>query len=156
LRTFGPIVLPRLNPAIHCRYEDSPQGAGYSTRLRIKQVSESLKESYEGLAGQLPKAEHLHADETGWKENGELEWVWVFRTALVTVFKIALSRGSGVLETALGKGYEGIVSCDFWGAYRKYAGKIAPLVLIQFCRAHLIREILEHLGNLHTARKTGY
>jgi hypothetical protein len=108
---------------------------------RIKLVSESLKESYEELEGQLPEAEHLHADETGWKENGELEWVWVFKTALVTVFKIALSRGSVVLEAVLGKGYEGIVSCDFWGAYKKYAGKIAPLVLIQFCWAHIIREI---------------
>jgi transposase len=32
---------------------------------QIKLVSESLKESYEELAGQLPEAEHLHADETG-------------------------------------------------------------------------------------------
>jgi transposase len=122
---------------------------------QIKLVSESLKESYEELAGQLPEAEHIHADETGWKENGDLEWVWVFRTALVTVFKISLSRGSGVLEEVLGNGYEGIVSCDFWGAYKKYAGKIAPLVLIQFCWAHLIREIL-FLAEYHDRKVSAY
>jgi hypothetical protein len=65
-----------------------------------------------------------------------------FRAALITVFRIAGKRGSEVLEMVLGKGYAGILSCDFWGAYKKYATKIAPLCLIQFCWAHLIREIV--------------
>jgi transposase len=108
----------------------------------VKQVSETLKKPYEELREHVPEAGHIHVDETGWKESGKLEWVWVFRTALVTVFTIAGTRGSEVLEKVLGKGYGGIVSCDFWGAYKKYAGKIAPLVLIQFCWAHLIREIV--------------
>jgi hypothetical protein len=55
--------------------------------------------------------------------KGELEWVWVFRTALVTVFKIALTRGSGVLKMVLGKEYKGIVSCDFWRVYRNTRGR---------------------------------
>jgi hypothetical protein len=66
----------------------------------------------------------------------------VFRTLLATVFKIAGSRGSEVLEETLGKKYGGILSCDFWGAYKKYAGKIAPETLLQFCWAHLIRDML--------------
>jgi transposase len=108
---------------------------------QIRLVSETMKKPYEELAGQLPEAGHVHVDETGWKERGKLEWVWVFRGALVTVFKIAKKRGSEVLETVLGKGYAGILSCDFWGAYKKYATKIAHLCVIQFCWAHLIREI---------------
>jgi hypothetical protein len=99
-----------------------------------------LKKPYEELAGQIPEAGHLHVDETGWKEKGKLEWV--FRAALVTVFRIAGKRGSEVLEKVIGAGYAGIVSCDFRGAYKKYAAKIAPLCLIQFCWAHLIREIV--------------
>jgi transposase len=74
---------------------------------QIKQVSETMKKPYEELAGQLPEAEHPHADETGWKECGKLEWVWVFRGVLVTVFRIGVSRGSEVLEKVLGKGYGG-------------------------------------------------
>ncbi|MDR2245371.1 MAG: IS66 family transposase, partial [Treponema sp.] len=109
---------------------------------QIARVSESLKKPYEELAEQLPDAGHLHVDETGWKESGKQEWVWAFRGALVTVFTIAGTRGSEVLEAALGNGYEGIVSCDFWGAYKKYARKLAPLAMIQFCWAHLIREIV--------------
>jgi hypothetical protein len=84
----------------------------------------------------------VHVDETGWKERGKLEWVWVFRSALATVFTIAGTRGSEILGAILGKGYEGIVSCDFFGAYRKYATQTAPSALLQFCWAHLIREIV--------------
>ncbi|MDR0709109.1 MAG: transposase [Spirochaetaceae bacterium] len=67
---------------------------------------------------QIPEAGHVHVDETGWKERGKLEWVWAFRTGLVTVFKIAGTRGSEALGKVLGKGYGGIASCDFWGHTR--------------------------------------
>jgi transposase len=122
---------------------------------RVKQVSETLKKPYEQMAGQLPEGGHVHVDETGWKENGKLEWVWAFRSAAVTVFKIAGSRGSEVLEAVLGKGYGGIVSSDFWSAYKKYVVKIAPLVMIQFCWAHLIREI-KFLAGHGDKRVSGY
>jgi hypothetical protein len=59
------------------------------------------------------------------------------------------------LEKVLGKGYEGILSCDFWGAYKKYAAKIAPLTLIQFCWAHLIREIV-FLAEHEDKKVSGY
>jgi hypothetical protein len=72
--------------------------------------------------------------------------------ALVTVFTTAGKRGSEVLERELGKGYEGIVSCDFRGAYKKYATKIAPLAMIQFCWAHLIREIV-YLVSVYKVKK---
>jgi hypothetical protein len=74
---------------------------------------------------------------------------------LITVFKIAGSRGSEVLERVPGKEYAGILSCDFWGAYKKYARKIAPSVLIQFCWAHLIREI-RYLAEYHDRKVSGY
>jgi hypothetical protein len=46
-----------------------------------------------------------------------------------------------VLEEVLGKEYRGIISCDFYGAYRKFY-RVAAGVLLQFCWAHLIREVL--------------
>jgi hypothetical protein len=119
---------------------------------QIKQVSGTLEKAYEELAGQLPGSGHLHADETGWKESGKLEWVWVFRGVLVTVFRIAVIRGSEVLE----KGYGGILSSDFWGAYKKYAVKRAPLCTIQFCWAHLIRELVVYLAEHGEKRVSGY
>jgi hypothetical protein len=39
----------------------------------------------------------------------------------------------------LGQDYSGTLGADFWGAYRKYARQCG--VLIQFCLAHLVREV---------------
>jgi hypothetical protein len=122
---------------------------------RIQQVSESLQQPYEELAEQLPEAGQVHVDERGGKESGKLEWVWAFRSALATVFTIAGTRGSEVLEEVQGKGYGGIVSCDFWEAYKKYAVKIAPLTVIQFCWVHLIREIV-YLAEHKEGKVSGY
>jgi hypothetical protein len=47
----------------------------------------------------------VHVDETGWKEQGKLEWVWALRSALATVFTTAGTRGSEIVGAILGKGY---------------------------------------------------
>ena len=49
----------------------------------------------------------------------------------------------------LGQEYEGIIGCDFWGAYRKFARLSNGTV--QYCMAHLIREI-RFLAE-HTSKK---
>jgi hypothetical protein len=51
------------------------------------------------------------------------------------------SRGEEVLEEALGKEYRGIISCDFYGIYRKFY-RVGAGVVLQFCWARLIREVL--------------
>lgn len=87
----------------------------------------------------LPQQASLNADETGHKEMGKRFWTWCFRAKDFVVFKIDPSRGSEVLLEVLGRDFQGILGADFWGAYRKYASQCG--VLIQFCLAHLIREV---------------
>ena len=82
----------------------------------------------------------MNIDETGFKENGKKLWIWVFKAAQTALFKVADSRGSKVLVETLGEDYEGIVGSDFYGAYRKFI-KDAGGIDIQFCLAHLIREL---------------
>jgi transposase len=106
---------------------------------QIRKVSDALEKPYEELSTQLPKEEHLHIDETGHKENGKLGWTWCFRAPKFTLFHINKSRGSVVLEKFLGKDYAGIISCDYHGAYRKFARK--SKARLQHCFAHLIREV---------------
>jgi transposase len=53
-----------------------------STGFLAKQAgkaSRALKAPYDNLAAGLPKAGHLHSDETGGKENGKSRWTWCFR-----------------------------------------------------------------------------
>ena len=106
---------------------------------QIRKVSEALERPYEQLVEQLPKEKHLHVDETGSKENGKRRWSWCFRAKAFTVFHVASSRSSAVLEKLLGTDYSGIISCDFFGAYRKFAAMSSAT--LQFCWAHLIREV---------------
>jgi len=111
---------------------------GYLRKV-IEKVSDSLKEPYNELLKLLPLEEAVNVDETGHKENGDKFWTWVFRTALYVLFKIDKSRGSKVLIDVLGKEFDGVLGCDYFSSYRKYMKDFH--IAIQFCIAHLIRDI---------------
>ena len=102
-------------------------------------VSASLTPAYRQLADRLPNETYLGIDETGHKDNGDKYWTWCFQHAAYALFHIDPSRGSQVLLNLLGADYEGIIGCDFWGAYRKFSRLTSATV--QYCMAHLIREI---------------
>lgn len=105
----------------------------------VAKVSASLQAAYDELLALLPKEPRLNVDETGHKDRGRPHWTWCFRAALLTLFKIAPSRGHGVLLEVLGREFDGVLGCDYFGAYRKYMGVCG--VLVQFCLAQLIRDI---------------
>jgi len=77
--------------------------------------------------------------ETGHKENGDKFWTWCFRAELYTLFRIEPTRSSQVLIDTLGEEFNGVLGCDYFGAYRTYMREFG--VLVQFCLAHLIREV---------------
>jgi hypothetical protein len=64
-----------------------------------------------------------------------------------------MGQPQGVLEEIPGRSFGGIITSDFWGTYRKFGRKSGAL--IQFCRAHLIREVL-FLGKLKERGVVGY
>jgi transposase len=112
---------------------------GYLRKL-IGKMSDALKSSYDELLDALPHESTLNIDETGHKENGDRFWTWCFRAELYTLFRIDKSRGSKVLIDVLGEEFDGVIGCDFWGAYKKYM-RLHDNVLLQFCMAHLIRDV---------------
>jgi transposase len=111
---------------------------GWLARLCAK-VSAGLQPAYDELLTPLPQQARLNVDETGHKDDGQLMWTWCFRAELFTLFKIAPSRGSAVLLEVLGAEFDGVLGCDYFGAYRKYMGDCG--VAVQFCLAHLIRDL---------------
>jgi len=104
-----------------------------------QKASKALKPSYNQLTQHLPDESQVNVDETGHHDDGKLHWTWCFDTSDYSLFKIDKSRGSKVLEEMLGKDFAGIIGADYWGAYRKYARLFD--VRMQYCMAHLIREI---------------
>jgi len=111
---------------------------GYLAK-QIGKVCSALDGPYQELMDRLPSEPRLGVDETGHKEKGRTLWTWCFRAAAFAVFHIARSRGSIVLIKTLGKEFKGVLGCDYFSAYRKYMGKCN--VLVQFCLAHLIRDV---------------
>jgi transposase len=114
---------------------------------KVKKVSAALGFSYGELFGALPGEEHLNIDETSHKDNPfdkptdhKAHWIWVFAAATFTVFKIFGSRSTDVLRQVLGTGCQAIIGSDFYSVYQCFMKEAN--VKVQFCWAHLIRDIL--------------
>jgi len=116
----------------------------------VRKTRRSLDGAYDQLLANLPDEAHLNIDETGHKQCGKKLWTWCFRAKLYTLFRIDPSRGSRVLIEVLGKAFAGVVGSDFFSAYRKYMGDFN--VAVQFCLAHLIRDV-KYLTTLDAATK---
>jgi transposase len=111
---------------------------GYVAKL-LRKAGQAFQPPYAELLQRLPRQARLNIDETGHKENGRRYWTWCFRAPHFVLFKIDPSRGTEVLMSLLGSEFKGLLGCDYYAAYRKYARQCS--VLVQFCLAHLIRDV---------------
>jgi len=103
-------------------------------------LAQRLEPVVEGLKAQIRSSPIVHADETGWREDGQNGWVWVFSTPgaeEVRFYVYDHSRGRQVVEAVLGEAFQGVLSSDFYGAYNVYPGPH------QRCWVHLLRDMRE-------------
>jgi len=119
----------------------------------IQKASAAFEQAYNELLEYLPYEATLNVDETGHKENKKRFWTWCFRADAYTLFKIADTRGSRVLIDVLGEEFAGVIGCDYFSAYRKYMKDFN--ILIQFCIAHLTRDI-KYLAGLPDEATANY
>jgi len=116
--------------------------AMYGLQISIGEISELLHgmarqgtQMYEGLRERMRASAFVHADETGWREDGLNGYLWSFSTPEVRYFKYDRSRGHQVPEAELGEDFQGILLSDFYGGYNFYLGEH------QRCWAHLVRDL---------------
>ncbi len=76
----------------------------------------------------------VHADETGWREDGHNGYVWTFSAPTQRYF-LRRNRGKTVVDEVLGAEFAGVLVSDFYAAYHHYDGPK------QRCWAHLLRDI---------------
>jgi len=76
----------------------------------------------------------VHADETGWRENGRNGYVWTFSTPTARLF-VRGSRAGSMVDAALGAAFAGVLVSDFYAAYDH-----VPTAK-QRCWAHLLRDV---------------
>jgi transposase len=98
-------------------------------------LAEILKSWYEEIAAEIVLAGVLHADETGWRINGRLGWLWCFTTPTATLFAIERSRASPVVLKFITEQFAGVLVSDFWAAYNLL------VCAKQKCLVHLLRDL---------------
>lgn len=101
-------------------------------------LAAELQPVVDGLKAQIRGSAIVHADETGWREDGQNGYVWVFSTpgeqgARYYVFD--QSRGQHVVTEVLGEEFHGVLGSDFYAAYNVYTGPH------QRCWVHLLRDL---------------
>ena len=77
-----------------------------------------------------------HADETGWRNDGQNGYAWLFTTPEVSVFRFRKTRSAKVAKQVFGENkLPGVLVVDRYNGYNK-----APCE-IQYCYAHLLRNV---------------
>jgi transposase len=103
-----------------------------------KNLASLLEPLYEAIGQRIAQSAVLSADETGWRLSGITHWLWCFATSKLCYYVIDRSRASPVIRAVLGHVFQGILICDFWGAYNK----ICTLAK-QRCFYHLFTELVK-------------
>jgi transposase len=99
-----------------------------------EQVSGSLETATAEVDLSLPASSVVHMDETSWKLKGTLHWLWIAIGDQVTSFAVHARRGRHQLEQWFPEGFEGVVVCDRWRPYERFARR-------QLCWSHLERDL---------------
>lgn len=108
----------------------------------------------QALIAKLRIEQHWHADETRWAvfvareaKVGHRWYLWVFHSRSVVHYVLDPSRAASVVQGELGHLKGGIITCDRYSAYKRFA-RLNPGVVLAFCWAHQRRDFLE-LANSH-------
>jgi transposase len=82
-------------------------------------------------------------DETSWRVDADLQWLWTWVTPETTVYAILPGRGLAQAASVIGLDYPGVLQHDGWHSYRYFTAAAH-----QTCLAHLLRRcrrlLLDH------------
>ncbi len=99
-----------------------------------QRVARKAQAELTGILERIRGSPVVHADETGWREDGHNGYVWTFSTPTERYF-LRRGRGKAVVDEVLGDQFAGVLVSDFYAAYHHHDGPK------QRCWAHLLRDI---------------
>jgi transposase len=101
------------------------------------------------LQSKLRSEPYWHADETRWAvfvdvqgKVGHRWYLWVFHSSSVVHYVIDQTRAANVIVAELAGVDRGVISCDRYSGYKRFA-RLNPGVVLAFCWAHVRRDFLE-------------
>ena len=110
---------------------------GYSSLVdAMHQLSKRLKDVPNALIEVYRDSEVKHADETGWRTDGNNGYAWLFCTPKISIFRVRRTRSASVPREIFGeKPVPGVLVVDRYNGYNKMPCSI------QYCYAHLLRTV---------------
>lgn len=111
---------------------------GGITKL-LTRMADTASSTYDRLQADVQASPVVHADETGWRENGQHTTIWTVSTAR-TVYVQHGRRTNEQIDAILGPDYGGTIVADCYAAYDHFLGPK------QRCWAHLVRNLEELLA----------
>jgi transposase len=116
----------------HLQFKLSPGGLVQ----RWHRLREVLLAWYLEIQTQALGSAVLHADETGWRVDGQTHGLWCFTTADLTDSLIDPSRGGPALKRFFKTEFAGVLVTDFWAADNAVVSARK-----QKCLPHLLRDL---------------
>jgi hypothetical protein len=112
-------------------------GIGYSSLIdAMHQLAKRLKDVPESLVQLYRDSPVKHADETGWRTDGQNGYAWLFCTPDVSIFRFRRTRSGSVAREVFGpEPLPGVLIVD------RYNGYNSMPCSIQYCYAHLLRTV---------------
>src|SRR5260370_36202432 len=104
----------------------------------MARVASKAEPTYNALVEEVRSSASVTPDETGWRVDGKLWWMWAFSTPQVTVYSIQPGRGFEQAAMVLGADFAGFLGRDGWSIYRQFIQAVH-----QTCLAYLLRRCRE-------------
>lgn len=101
-----------------------------------KCAAEILQPWYDEIQAACLQSGVLHADESGWRVNGNTHWLWCFGTQNETYYLIHPTRSEEALNEFFVEYFDGVLITDFYAAYNG-----VECFASQKCLVHLLRDL---------------
>lgn len=115
----------------------------------LQAIAPLFKPLDNALLSKLRCEPYWHADETRWAvfvdilgKLGHRWYMWVFQSCSVVHYVVDASRAAEVIMAELAGVDQGIISCDRYSGYKRFA-RLNPGVKLAFCWAHQRRDFLD-------------
>lgn len=115
----------------------------------LQAIAPLFKPVDDALLAKLRTEPYWHADETRWAvfidvlgKVGHRWYMWVFQSCSVVHYVVDPSRAAEVIIAQLAGVKKGIISCDRYSGYKRFA-RLNSEVKLAFCWAHQRRDFLD-------------